>query len=329
MTLTTENNAKKIGILIEFENGKIKKAEYGVITAAREAGHELYALVTETEEIDCRESLQIYGIEKIVMLSSKPEHLKQNPVRQAKAIIMAMNHFGIHTLCGLTSPWGKDLLPRIAAALDAPLVIDCLHVNFADNIAQKPQYSGKTVADIKVRGTYYIFGIRPNVTEAVEAPCRAEIIHFETNVDSKRFKVKDVKPGASRGVNLSEADIIISGGRAMRNTENYKILYDCAEVLNAAVGASRVAVDAGWVPHAMQVGQTGATVNPKLYIACGISGSVQHFAGMKTAGIIVAVNTDPDANMMRNCDYGITGDLFEIVPIFTRQLKEVPELNQL
>jgi electron transfer flavoprotein alpha subunit len=108
----------------------------------------------------------------------------------------------------------------------------------------------------------------------------------------------------------------------MRNTENYDILYDCAKILNAAVGASRVAVDAEWVPHAMQVGQTGATVNPKLYIACGISGSVQHFAGMKTAGVIVAINTDPDANMMRNCDYGIAGDLFEIVPILTRQLRK-------
>jgi electron transfer flavoprotein alpha subunit len=322
MTLTTKNSAKKIGILIEFENGNVKKAAYGIITAAHGAGHELYALVTDAEEIDCQEPLQAYGIEKIVLISSKRKPLGRNPVRQAKAIIMAMDHFGIHTLCGLTSPHGKDLLPRIAAALDAPLVMDCLHVNFADGIAQKPQFSGKTVADIKVRGTHHIFGIRPNVTEAVKVPCLAEIIPFETNVDSKRLKIKDVKPGVSGTANLSEADIIISGGRGMRNTENYDILYDCAKILNAAVGASRVAVDAEWVPHAMQVGQTGATVNPKLYIACGISGSVQHFAGMKTAGVIVAINTDPDANMMRNCDYGIAGDLFEIVPILTRQLRK-------
>ncbi len=328
MTLTTENSAKKIGILVEFENGVIKKANYGVITAAREAGNELYALVTEAEGIDCQEQLQAYGIQKIVLISSKPDSLGQNPVRQAKAIIMAMNHFGIQTLCGLTSPWGKDLLPRIAATLDAPLVMDCLHVNFADKIAQKPQYSGKTVAYIKVRGTHYIFGIRPNVTEAVAAPCRAAVIPFEVFVESRRLKVKAVKPGASGTANLSEADIIISGGRAMRNTENFKVLYDCAKVLNAAVGASRVAVDAGWVPYTMQVGQTGSTVNPKLYIACGISGSVQHFAGMKTASVIVAVNTDPEANMMRNCDYGITGDLFEIVPILTRQLKEISEVTQ-
>ncbi len=327
-TENTENGVKKIGILIEFENDKIKKANYGVITAARGAGHELYALVTDAEGVHCKAQLQAYGIQKIVLISLKKVSLEQNPVRQAKAIIKAMGHFGIYTLCGLTSPQGKDLLPRIAAAIDAPLVMDCLHVNFADGIAQKPQFSGKTIADIKVRGTHHIFGIRPNAIEAVSAPCRADVIPFEAHVDSKRLKIKEIKPGVSGTANLSEADIIISGGRAMRNTKNYKVLYDCAQVLNAAVGASRVAVDAGWVPHAMQVGQTGATVNPKLYIACGISGSVQHFAGMKTAGVIVAINIDPDANMMRNCDYGIVGDLFEIVPILTRHLMEIPEINQ-
>jgi electron transfer flavoprotein alpha subunit len=124
-------------------------------------------------------------------------------------------------------------------------------------------------------------------------------------------------------VDLTEAEIIISGGRAMQNGDNFRILQECAEVLGASVGASRVAVDAGWVPHSMQVGQTGKTVSPKLYIACGISGSVQHFAGMKTSGVIVAINTDPQADMMQRCDYGIVGDLFEVVPILTRRLKAV------
>jgi len=323
MTPATEKCAKKIGILIEFESGKIKKANYGVITAARTAGHELFALVTDADGMDCQEPLQAYGIEKIVLISSKPAPLEHNPVCQSKAIIMAMDHFGIQTLCGLTTPQGRDLLPRIAAALDAPLVMDCLKVNFRSGIAQKQQFSGKTIAHIQVRGTHHIFGIRPNAVEAVESPCQAEMISFETNVESHRLKIKDVRPGASATANLSEADIIIAGGRPMRNTENYRILYDCAKRLNAAVGASRVAVDAGWVPHAMQVGQTGATVNPKLYIACGISGSVQHFAGMKTAGVIVAINTDADANMVRNCDYGIVGDLFEIVPLLTQKLNKI------
>ena len=133
--------------------------------------------------------------------------------------------------------------------------------------------------------------------------------------------VEAVKKAAGGAVDLAEAAIIISGGRAMQNGENYRILHECAQILGAAVGASRVAVDSGWVPHSMQVGQTGTTVRPNLYIACGISGSVQHFAGMKTAQVVVAINTDPQAAMMQNCDYGIVGDLFEIVPLLTRQLK--------
>lgn len=114
----------------------------------------------------------------------------------------------------------------------------------------------------------------------------------------------------------------------MENPENFEILFECARVMGAAVGASRVAVDAGWVPHTMQVGQTGATVSPKVYIACGISGSVQHFAGMKTSGLIIAINTDPEASITKNCDYYIVADLFKIVPVLTRQLKLIAVENQ-
>lgn len=324
MSGSMQTDAPKIGVLIELENSQIKKANFGVITAARKAQGELCALVVEPGEADLQ-ALQAHGASKIISIGSESEPFEHHPARRAKAIVNAMQHFGIHTLCGLTSPIGKDLLPRIAAALDAPLVMDCLEIDFEAGVVQKPQYSGKTMASIAVHGTQSVFGMRPNVTTAVEAPCQAEFIDFKTQAASKRLTLKKVKPGASGAANLSEAEIIISGGRAMRNTENYQVLYDCARVLNAAVGASRVAVDAGWVPHAMQVGQTGATVNPKLYIACGISGSVQHFAGMKTSGVIVAVNTDPESNMMHNCDYGIVGDLFEIVPELTRQLGEQGE----
>ena len=140
-------------------------------------------------------------------------------------------------------------------------------------------------------------------------------------MDSQALTIKEVKQTGFVGVDLTEADVIISGGRGMENSDNFRILWECAEKIGAAVGASRAAVDAGWVPHSMQVGQTGATVSPKVYIACGISGSVQHFAGMKTAGLIIAINTDPDAAIIKRCDYFALANLFDIIPLLTSKLK--------
>ena len=148
------------------------------------------------------------------------------------------------------------------------------------------------------------------------------MIEWTADAALGQLEVLAVTPAVGNRVALSEADIIVSGGRAMGNGENFKILEACAAALGGAVGASRVAVDSGWVPHSKQVGQTGTTVCPKLYLACGISGAIQHFAGMKTAEVIVAINQDPDAPLMRGCDYGIVGDLFEIVPLLTQALEK-------
>ena len=256
-------------------------------------------------------------------MTSASGALQWNPDQWARAIIAAMDHFGLTALCGLTSARGKDVLPRVAAYLDAPLVMDCIDLNLNERTARKSQFSGKTIATIKVDGNHFVFGIRPNAVEAEPGPCEAEVLSFQTEVESKGVVVKEVRQQARSGIDLTEADIIISGGRGMEKPENFEILFACARVVGAAVGASRAAVDAGWAPHTMQVGQTGATVSPKVYIACGISGSVQHFAGMKTSGLIIAVNTDPEASITKNCDYYIVADLFEIVPILTRQLKRV------
>jgi electron transfer flavoprotein alpha subunit len=319
---------EKVGILIELKDDKIKKTNYGVITLARRQGGELYALALNGNAAACREQLQQYGIEKIIDLTTKEGPIQWNPVKWARAIIAAMDHFGITTLCGLTSAQGKDLLPRIAAYLDAPLVMDCTDLNLNERTVKKSQFSGKTIATIKVSGDHFIFGIRPNAIEARPDPCEAEVIGFQTTVDQEALVVREIKQQAHTGIDLTEADIIISGGRGMKNPENFDILFECAQVVDAAVGASRAAVDAGWAPHSMQVGQTGATVSPKVYIACGISGSVQHFAGMKSSGLIVAVNKDPEASITKNCDYYIVDDLFIIVPILTRQLKLIAGENQ-
>ena len=314
---------QKIGILIETKDGALKKTNFGVVTAARGDGHELYGFLIDGRGADHKMALEAYGIHKIVEVTSKAGPLDWNPASWSMAVIQAMDHFDVKTLLGLTSAQGKELLPRIAAALDAPLVMDSIDINLSAHTVKKSQFSGKTIASIKANGSCYLYGIRPNVFEAKPAPNEAEVISFQTEFVSGGLVVKEVRQDASRGIDLTEADIIISGGRGMNNSDNFRILSECADLIGAAVGASRVAVDAGWVPHSMQVGQTGATVSPKVYIACGISGSVQHFAGMKTSGLIVAINKDAEANMVKKCDYYIVADLFEIIPLLTRQLEAI------
>ena len=312
---------QKIGILIETKNGEIKKANFGVITAACGDGRELYAFLLDEIKDDQKDGLQSYGVHKIVEIISEDLPIAYNPVSWSQAVSQAMVHFGIDSLLGLAGIQGQNLLPRIAAGLDAPLVMDCSAVDLSGHSVQKSQFSGRAIATLKTEGDFHIYGIRPNAIEPMPAPCQADVLSFEAEIKNEGLTVKDIKQGDSSGVDLTEADIIISGGRGMENSENFSVLFECAEKMGAAVGASRVAVDEGWVPYAMQVGQTGKTVSPKVYIACGISGSVQHFAGMKTAAMIIAINKDAEAAIMKRCDYFVAADLFEILPALTARLK--------
>ena len=311
---------QKIGILIEYKNGEIKKTNFGVITAARGDGRVLYALLMEPLTEDQKNVLQDYGVTKLVEIQSAGAAIKYNPVSWAQAVVQAMVRFDIDTLMGLAGVVGQNLLPRIAAVLNAPLVMDCSALDPSGHTVQKSQYSGRALATLKTEGDYHIYGIRPNSIEACPAPGKAEQISFQAEIKKYGLEVKKIKHSDSQGIDLTEADVIISGGRGMENSENFNVLFECAEKLGAAVGASRVAVDEGWVPYAMQVGQTGKTVSPRVYIACGISGSVQHFAGMKTSAMIIAVNKDREAAIMKNCDYFVAADLFEIVPALTAEL---------
>jgi len=312
---------QKIGILIEAKNGEIKKTNFGVITAARGDGRELYAFLLDEIRDDQKEMLPSYGVEKIVEIQSVDQAIDYNPASWSQAVSQAMVHFGIDSLLGLAGFQGQNLLPRIAARLNAPLVMDCSAVDLDGHTVKKSQFSGRAVATLKTEGAYHIYGIRPNAIEAAPTSCLAENVSFQAEIQTDGLNVKEIKQGDSHGVDLTEADIILSGGRGLENSENFRVLFECAEKMGAAVGASRVAVDEGWVPHAMQVGQTGKTVSPKVYMACGISGSVQHFAGMKTAAMIIAVNRDRDAAIMKHCDYFVVADLFEIIPALTTSLK--------
>ena len=314
----------KVGVLIETGEDGVKEANFGVITAAHGGGDpDIYAFVLDGSANGCKEALQSYGVSKVVALGVEGGDLSSSPDLQAAALVAAIGHFSLTALLGLSSAVGRDLLARTAAAMDAPLVQDCIGVDLTAQTVTKSHFSGKTVATIKLAATPFICGLRANVIEAQSAPCEAELIEYTAAVqDPGKLVVREVKQSQSGAVDLTEANIIITGGRPIASGENYKILRDCAELLGAAVGASRAAVDAGFAPHSMQVGQTGKTVSPKLYIGCGLSGSVQHFAGMKTSKVIVAVNTDKDAPIFGKCDYGIIGDLFEVVPALTEVLKE-------
>lgn len=313
-----------IGILIETGDDGVKEANFGVITAARGDGsNEIYAFISGASGESCKSVLQEYGVQKVVELSAAGGDLTSSPDLRAEALADAIDHFDITALMGLSSAGGRDILARLAALTDAPLVQDCVGIDLAAKTVTKSHFSGKTLATIKFNSRPYLCGLRPNAIEAQAAPCEAEVISYQAAVqDPGKLVIKEVKQSPSTAVDLTEANIIITGGRPIASEDNYKILRQCADLLGAAVGASRAAVDAGYAPHSMQVGQTGKTVSPKLYIGCGLSGSVQHFAGMKTAKIIVAINTDQDAPIFGKCDYGIVGDLFEVVPVLTEVLKE-------
>lgn len=300
----------KIALFIEFKDGEIKPASFGLLAAAAGEGNERIALVCRPDAESHREKLAEFGAERVLGLPTA-----DTAVAQAKIVVQAMNTVGAEALMGLSTPAGRDLLPRVAAMLDAPLVMNCVSVDPRKRRAKAYQYSGKTLATLRLRGTHQIYGLRSNVIEAQAEPARGDFTSLDLDVrDEAATTFLEVQASADIGVDLSEADVILSGGRGLKSGENFKLLHDCAVPLTAAVGASRVAVDNGWVPYPMQVGQTGVKVNPKVYLACGISGSIQHYAGMKTSGMIIAINSDAQAPIMANCDYYVVGDLFEILP---------------
>jgi electron transfer flavoprotein alpha subunit len=230
-------------------------------------------------------------------------------------------------LLGAT-PQGQDLAARVAARLGLGLASDCTAFEVAADgrlIITRPIYGGRAIATVTEKTTPQMVTVRPNVMMPLEPDTSgtAPVEKLAVEIGDIRAKVIDlIQESGRQQVGLAEAEIIVSGGRGLKGPENFCLLEQLADVLGAAVGASRAAVDAGWIDHSHQVGQTGRTVTPNLYIACGISGAVQHLAGMKTARYIVAINKDPEAPIFRVADYGIVGDLFEVVPVLTEEFKK-------
>jgi electron transfer flavoprotein alpha subunit len=313
-----------IGVVIETEGGRVKETNFGVVTAARGGGgNTVLALLLEGSAEEAKAALAPYGVHTIVPLSAAGVDLAQGPDLRARALAAAIEPLGLNALLGLATATGRDLFARLAAHLKLPLASDCVSVDTAAQTVRKSHFSGKTVATIRLKAAVMLCALRPNAVEAVTAPASPDVSPLAVSVqDPGRLRVLEVKKAPGGKIDLAEAGVIVTGGRPIGAADNYKVLEACAQVLGGAVGASRAAVDAGFAPHSMQVGQTGKTVSPKLYIACGLSGSVQHFAGMKTSKVIVAINTDKDAPIFEKSDYGIVGDLFEVVPALTEAIKE-------
>jgi electron transfer flavoprotein alpha subunit len=327
-----------VWIIAEQREGKLKKVSFELLSVgkklASKVGRPLAAILLGYEVGKLAEELEGYGAEKIFVCDD--EILKNYSNEGYTKVIadLVKVHQPSILLSGATAQ-GKDLLPRVAARLQTGLASDCvgLEINQEGHlVAKRPMYAGKVLVDtITPEARPQMAALRPNVLEVekTDEPKKAEIEKVKTEVkpDDLRAVIKELVKTAGEKVDLTEASVIVSGGRGMKSGENFKILEELASTLGegVAVGASRSAVDSGFAPHDIQVGQTGKVVNPSLYVACGISGAIQHLAGMRTSKCIVAINKDPEAPIFQVADYGIVADLFVAVPLLTEEIKKLKE----
>jgi electron transfer flavoprotein alpha subunit len=267
-----------------------------------------------------------FGVKKVITVDD-PSLQFYTPDGYAGALEKLCREHKPHTVVLSSTVMGKDLSATLAARLETAIIPDCTALEFDDAgnpILTRPVYAGKAVTRVKAPSANpLVITMRPRAYSAQpENDKGAQIVAGDAAQDELRTKVAEIVKAVIKTVELTEADVIISGGRGMKGPENYAILEELAGVVNAAVGASRAAVDAGWRDHQFQVGQTGKVVAPSLYIACGISGAIQHLVGMVNSKTIVAINKDSEANIFKVADYGIVGDLFKIVPMLTEEFRK-------
>jgi len=322
----------KIIAFAEQRNNKFRKTAFEVVRAARtvadQLSAELTALVVGGNVSSIAGEAGAYGASKVIVVEDS--RLESYSITAyAKVVAEIVRQESAEIVFFPASALGKDLAPRVSVKLDAGLAAECtaLRVENGDVIATRPVYAGKGMADVLVLSGVKMFSLRPNVFSAGAASESSAVVEkrdVALTEDDFGAITKEIKASGGKK-DVAEADIIISGGRGLKASENFSMIEELAAALNAAVGASRAVVDAGWRPHEEQVGQTGKTVAPSLYVAVGISGAVQHLAGMSSSKYIVAINKDKDAPIFSIADYGIVGDAFEIVPALTAELKKGKE----
>jgi electron transfer flavoprotein alpha subunit len=319
--------ANKILAILEQREGSLKKVSFEAASVASKLAKELnleVEAIVAGGDINNLSEISKYGVEKIIHLKNSDFHnytssgyteAVSNYAKEANAICLIIGNTAL----------GNDLAPRLAVKLNSGCVMDCVNLNVESGevLATRPIYAGKSFIKVRLSSDVKVFTIRPNVFKTELSENRTAVIEsIEISSPSLKSRVISFKKSEGK-LDVAEADIIVSGGRGMKGPENFNLIESLADSLDAAVGASRAVVDAGWRPHREQVGQTGKTVSPTLYVACGISGAIQHLAGMSTSKYIVAINKDKDAPIFSVADYGIAGDLFEILPVLTEEIKKI------
>lgn len=320
----------KILAFAEQRNGQLKKTAYEVVKAAKtigdQIGADVIALIIGNNVASIAGPLGGFGAKKVIIVEDQRLEL-YSTTAYAKIIADVAVTDGIDVILLPASEMGKDVAPRVAAKLDAGVAAGCTALKVENGVitATRPVYAGKGLVDVVIKSQKKIYTLRPNVFTAGNATdATAQVEKRQSALSDSDFAaaVREVKTSSGKK-DVAEADIIVSGGRGLKGPEHFSMIEELASTLGAAVGASRAVVDAGWRPHDEQVGQTGKTVSPTLYFAIGISGAVQHLAGMSSSKYIVAVNKDKDAPIFSVADYGIVGDAFEVIPAITSEVKKL------
>ncbi len=319
--------ANKILGILEQKEGKLKKVSFEVLGVVSQLSGKLNMeadAIVISGEIENIGDASGYGVNKIIHFKN-PDLQNYSSSAYKKIIDEYAKETGAKILVLPNTAFGKDVAPLVAANLDAGIAMDITNYEVTGNevIVERPVYAGKALVDVKLKSEIKVFTLRPNIFKPSKVDsANVEIETKEVENPDLTTRVVEFKKAEGK-LDVAEADIIVSGGRGLKGPENFHLVEELADVLGGAVGASRAAVDAGWRPHREQVGQTGKTVSPSLYIACGISGAIQHLAGMSSSKYIVAINKDKDAPIFGVADYGIAGDLFEVLPALTDKVKEL------
>jgi len=311
----------------EQRDGAIRKVSLEIVTAARQLADQLGAtvdaIVLADGPVSGVEQLGQHGADRILQ-ATHASFARYAPDGFAAAVAAAGKEAAAIVFASTAT--GRDLAPRVVARLGVGLASDVTEFGVEDGrvVVTRPVYAGKALQRLRLEGSPAVFSVRPNTVQPTAAGKAGTVTESPVPAFTERVKVTGVKAPADAALDVAEAPIVVSGGRGLKEAAQFKLLEDLAAAFgSAAVGASRAVVDAGWREHGAQVGQTGKTVSPNLYVAVGISGAIQHLAGMRTAKTIVAINRDKDAPIFKVADYGIVGDLFEVVPRLTEEVRKL------